>query len=130
MPFSLEVVVIGFDDVSVETAHALVTRMNATGQVRIVSAVVACRDGDGTASTAEWLDARTVFDLTADLAARQMLGIDRIVGDDLAAELQPGSTMLLLVVEHLWARPLCADVELLGGRCLASHVLPVEEIYG
>jgi hypothetical protein len=124
----LEVVVLQFDDLPVETARAVATRMAATDQVRIVSAAVISQDLRGVPAVDEWLQFRDVFDLTADLAARRALAVDQFSATDLAAELVPGTTLLLLVVEHTWAQPLYADVLTLGGRCLASELLPVERI--
>ena len=124
----LEVVVFGFDDLPVNTAQTLVDRMDATGQVRIVSATVIRRETDGSMAADEWSHPRDLADLAADLAARRFLGIDSMTGIDLAEDLEPGETVLMLVVEHLWLRSVYADVHALGGRSLASYVIPVDRI--
>ena len=124
----LEVVVLQFDELPVEAARAVATRMAATDQVRIISAAVISHDMRGVLAVDECLQQRDVFDLTADLAARQALAIDQFSAIDLAAELVPGTTLLLLVMEHTWMQPLYCDVQELGGRCVASELLPVERI--
>lgn len=124
----LEVVVVGFDNLPVDTAHALVDRMDATGQVRVVSATVARHDLDGSLTTDDWSRPYDLSDVAADLAARHFLGLDGMIGTALAESLEPGETVLLLVVEHLWVASVYADVEALGGRNLASHLVPADRI--
>jgi hypothetical protein len=124
----LEVVVLEFEDTSADTVRALVDRMNATGQVRVISAVTMLRDAHGVASVDEWLQPHDLFDLTADLAARRMLDVDHVLDAELAACLEPGTTLLFLVLDHLWARAVYADVQALGGHCVTSRLLPTERI--
>jgi len=49
--------------------------------------------------------------------------------DDLAAGLEPGTTVLVLLLEHLWADAVIADIRALGGRCLTSRMLPADPMH-
>ncbi len=127
-PLPLEALVFGFGDVTAENARSVAARLHAEGNVRVVSAFVVRRQADGSACVEDWTDPEDVFDLAADLAARSVLGFDRVAAIDVAAELEPGTTVLVLLIEHLWARSLQDDVTGLGGVCVGSIVVPVDQI--
>ena len=67
----LEIVVLRLDDVTAETPRLLAGRLTAGGHVRVVSAVEARREIDGTVSVEDWTEAGDVFDLVADLTVRR-----------------------------------------------------------
>jgi hypothetical protein len=123
---SYEILVLGFDDVAVDTVRTLIDRIDHHDQVRVVTALIAARENDGTPVLAEWADPATVSDLTADLAARRLLGLD-LIDDDLTAGLEPGETVAVLLVEHAWAQAVAADIAALGGRFLTSGALAPED---
>jgi hypothetical protein len=127
-PLPLEALVFGFGDVPVESVRGVAARLHAQGDVRVVSAFVVRRQIDGSASVDDWTDPEDVFDLAADLAARTVLGFDRVSAIDVAAELEPGTTVLVLLIEHLWARSLQEDVTGLDGVCVGSIVVPVDQV--
>jgi hypothetical protein len=127
-PVPLELVVLTFADASADSARALAERAHARGQVRVVSALVLRQEPDGSPTAVEWTDADDVFDLAADLTARRIAGLDGAAPADVVRDLEPGTTVLVLLLEHLWARSLHRDIADLGGHCLASAALPAERI--
>ncbi|MFB7946517.1 DUF6325 family protein [Kitasatospora phosalacinea] len=125
-PAELLVLTFPRETVGVEAATALV-RLRAAAGVRVIDSLVVLRDAGGEATYAELADLEHL---------RGVAGLD---GDELpligpedaqeAAELlEPGSTALIVLIEHLWAEEAAAALRAAGGRIASGVRIPPENI--
>jgi hypothetical protein len=129
-------------------------RLRDIGQIRVVDAVFALRDGDdvGVVSVSD-LDDEQRSELRTVVGALVGLGVGgdegAAAGAELGASMGPdavtaaeaiaagliddlpdGSSALVLVIEHLWAVPLRDAVRDAGGLVLAHRSLTPEDLIG
>ena len=93
------------------------------GAVRIVDAVLATKDADGTVSWAELADDSAEWGELISLAEVEGLVAEEDVAE-LVAELAPGSSALVLAFENAWLVPLLAAVRDAGGDVIAEVAVP------
>lgn len=126
----VEIVILGFDGTRIDSARSFITGMNDNGQIKVISALLARREIDGSASAEDWTDATDVFDLVADLTARSVLGLDGVEAIEIAKDLAPGTSVLILLIAHVWALSLEEELAHLGGHYLATLSVAPERLRG
>jgi uncharacterized membrane protein len=126
----IEVIVVGFPEnqFTGEIAPALADLVES-GVVRIVDLVFITKDDDGEVAALELneLDEQVsaqYVTLTAELDA--LIGEEDI--EDFGEQLEPGSSIALLVVEHVWAKGFADAVANSGGVLLESIRIPRDVI--
>lgn len=97
--------------------------------VRILDAFVVTKDAQGAVERTELVDIADLRDIAADIVARQAIGLMGVQdADEIAEVMEPGSTVLALLVENVWAREAAAEARRGGGRMLATVRIPYEQI--
>lgn len=96
------------------------------GIVNVIDALLIRKDSDGHVDMIELQEATDDDEATA---LSQVLAdqLDLLTDDDvdqLAADLAPGSSALVIVFEHLWMRPVRDAVAASGGVLLADYHVP------
>lgn len=124
----IELFVIGFpdNDFTGEIAPALADLVEA-GTIRIVDLLFMTKDADGNVASFEINE----LDDTASEQYGTLVGeVAGLLGEedveDFAEELEPNSSIGLLVVEHLWAKPFADAVASSGGMLMGSLHVPRE----
>ncbi len=100
------------------------------GIVNIVDTILIRKDADGTVDFLELQEITDDPDVTA-LSDFIAIGLDLVSDEDieeLAADLQPGSTAIVLVFEHTWMRPVRDAMAAAGGVLLADIHVPAEVV--
>ncbi|MFC1414672.1 DUF6325 family protein [Streptacidiphilus sp. N1-12] len=105
---------------------APLTALRRSGGVRVIDTLVVVKAADGSVSAAELAE----FEHLKDVApAGDSLNL---MGEEDAAEaaelLEPGSSALLILVEHVWASEAAEAFRSAGGRVAASVRIPPEHI--
>jgi hypothetical protein len=126
----IEVIVVGFPEnqFTGEIAPALADLVES-GVVRIVDLVFITKDDDGEVAALELneLDEQVSAQYVT-LAAE----LDALIGEedieDFGEQLEPGSSIALLVVEHVWAKGFADAVANSGGVLLESIRIPRDVI--
>jgi uncharacterized membrane protein len=126
----IEIIVVGFPEnqFTGEIVPAL-TDLVESGIVRIVDLVFIAKDDDGTVAAVELNELDdTVSAAYVTLAAE----LDSLIGEedieDFGEQLEPGSSIALLVVEHVWAKGFADAVANSGGMLLDSIRIPRDVI--
>ena len=126
----IEIIVVGFPEnqFTGEIVPALTDLVDA-GIVRIVDLVFIAKDDDGTVAAIELNELDdTVSAAYITLAAE----LDSLIGEedieDFGEQLEPGSSIALLVVEHVWAKGFADAVSNSGGVLLDSIRIPRDVI--
>ncbi len=126
----IELFVFGFpgNQFSGEVAPALADLVES-GTSRIVDLLFMTKDADGTVAAVE------VDELPEDVSGAYATLVDEVQGllgeediEDFAEELEPNSSIGLLVVEHLWAKPFADAVANSGGMLMGSLHVPREVV--
>jgi hypothetical protein len=126
----IELFVFGFPDNQFkgEIAPALADLVDA-GTIRIVDLLFVIKDADGTTASLE------ASELDENLSSQYSALVDQVQGfltdedvEDFAEELEPNSSIALLVVEHLWAKPFADAVVNAGGMLMGSLHIPREVV--
>jgi hypothetical protein len=126
----IELFVFGFPDNQFkgEIAPALADLVDA-GTIRIVDLLFVIKDADGTTASLE------ASELDENLSSQYSALVDQVQGflsdedvEDFAEELEPNSSIALLVVEHLWAKPFADAVVNAGGMLMGSLHVPREVV--
>jgi uncharacterized membrane protein len=125
----VDVVVLVFSgDVDAATLQAL-NRVTSRRDIRLIDALVVRKGADGDVVAAEFTDVESFQDLAAELLARGLAGLIGIEDADEVGELlDPGSSALVLLVEHLWAAEMAEAVRAADGRLLSAVRIPHEFI--
>lgn len=95
----------------------------AEDTIQVVDLVVVAKDPSGDLSITEYGDLSAESD-------RPDLGLvmDGLLAEeditDLAADLRPGTSAAVFVIEHLWARTLAARLQSSGGEVLVTERIP------
>lgn len=114
----IEVVVLAFPGVGrPEGVDVAVEAMREVGDIRLISAMTITRPHDGPAEVEQVAAFDDVGDVTADLLGHAAVGMPNAEAVDAAvATVEPGSTAVLFVVEHVWAVGFAAEVRAAGGK--------------
>ncbi|MFE1321688.1 DUF6325 family protein [Kitasatospora phosalacinea] len=125
-PAELLVLTFPQETVSVEAATALV-RLRAAAGVRVIDSLVVLRDAGGEATYAELADLEHLRDV-AGLDGDELPLIGPEDAQEAAELLEPGSTALIVLIEHLWAEEAAAALRAVGGRIASGVRIPPENI--
>jgi len=126
----IEIIVVGFPEnqFTGEIAPALADLVES-GIVRIVDLVFIAKDDDGTVAA---IELNELDDSVSDAYLTLVEELDSLIGEedieDFGDELEPGSSIALLVVEHVWAKGFADAVAGSGGVLLDSVRIPREVI--
>jgi hypothetical protein len=124
----VDIAVIGFDGALGDTGiAAAVAQAVDTGAVRVLDVLVVQKAQDGTVTM---IDAETTED------SQELLGfptdLPDMVGEAdalaVAAEIPPGTSVLLIVWENAWAARISDEVQASGGRLLTLERIPADDI--
>ena len=126
----IEIIVVGFpeNEFTGEIAPALADLVES-GIVRVVDLVFIAKDDDGNVAAVELNE---LDDTVSDAYIELVVELDSLIGEedieDFGEDLEPGSSIALLVVEHVWARGFADAVANSGGVLLESIRIPREVI--
>jgi uncharacterized membrane protein len=124
----VDVVVLAFPD-DVGDVMAVLDLVGASGDIRLIDALVVVKDHTGQVSGTELGERENLQGLAARLPAGGPLGL---LGTDDIREvgllLDPGTWALALLVEHVWARDVFRAVRSGKGQLLATVRIPAESI--
>jgi hypothetical protein len=126
----IEVLVIGFPDngFNGEIAPALADLVEA-GTVRIADLLFIAKDADGTVASFE---INELDDAVSSAYVHLVEELEGLIGEedieDFGEGLEPGSSIALLVVEHLWAKSFADAVAGSGGVLIDAMRIPREVI--
>lgn len=126
----IEIIVVGFPEnqFTGEVAPALADLVES-GIVRVVDLVFITKDDDGTVAALELSeldDEISVAYLTLVEELQGLIGEEDI--EDFGDQLDPGSSIAVLVVEHVWAKSFADAVANSGGVLLDSIRIPRQVI--
>ena len=124
----IEVVVLSFPgEGRPEGVDLAVNAMREVGDIRLISAMTVTRPRDGDAEVEQVAAYDDVGDVTADIVGHAAVGMPNADAVDRAvAAVEPGSTALLFVVEHVWAVGFAEEVRAAGGRLVDAVRLTPE----
>lgn len=124
----IEVIVLSFPGVGrPEGVDMAVDAMREVGDIRLISAMTVTRADDGEAEVEQIAAFDDVGDVTADILAHTAVGMPNAAAvDEAVAAVEPGSTAVLFVVEHVWAVGFASEVRAAGGRLVDAVRLPQE----
>lgn len=126
----IEIIVVGFPEnqFTGEIAPALADLVES-GIVRIVDLVFITKDDDGEVAA---LELNELDDQVSAQYVTLAAELDALIGEedieDFGEQLDPGSSIALLVVEHVWAKGFADAVAGSGGVLLESIRIPREVI--
>ena len=126
----IEIIVVGFPEnqFTGEIAPALADLVES-GIVRIVHLVCITKDDDGEVAA---LELNELDDQVSAQYVTLAAELDALIGEedieDFGEQLDPGSSIALLVVEHVWAKGFADAVAGSGGVLLESIRIPREVI--
>jgi hypothetical protein len=124
----IEVIVLSFPGLGrPEGVDLAVEAMREVGDIRLISAMTVTRPTEGEADVEQVAAYDDVGDVTADILAYTAVGMPNAEAVDAAvAAVEPGSTAVLFVVEHVWAVGFASEVRAAGGRLVDAVRLPQE----
>ncbi|MFO7779222.1 MAG: DUF6325 family protein [Nitriliruptoraceae bacterium] len=116
----IEVVVLSFPgEGRPEGVDVAIEALREVGDIRLISAMTITRSGDGAAEVEQLAAYDDVGDVTADLLGYAAVGLPNAEAVDTAiATVEPDSTAVLFVVEHVWAIGFAAEVRAAGGKLI------------
>ncbi|WAL71038.1 DUF6325 family protein [Kitasatospora sp. YST-16] len=123
-----ELLVLTFPEatISAEAAIALVRLRDAAG-VRVIDSLAVLRDAEGEATYGELTDFEHLRGV-AGLDAEELPLIGPEDAQEVAELLEPGSSALIVLIEHLWAAEAAAALRAVGGRIASGVRIPPENI--
>jgi Family of unknown function (DUF6325) len=113
---------------SVQTALDHVTK---AGDLRVVDALLVKKDRDGNARAEELTDTDEMrsVEATFDLPTLETFGlISEADVAEVATVMEPDTTVMAMLVEHLWAKDLADTMAAAGGSLLRSARIPREHV--
>jgi len=127
---SLEYVVISFEDD--QFTHEILPELNAIqekGLIRVVDLLFVIKDTDNTVTISE----------VSELSDEELLAYEGIAGDlmglftaedieRLAEEIPPGTSAVIILLEHTWATGLAEAVRRAGGALLTGGLVTPEAL--
>jgi hypothetical protein len=126
----IEMIVVGFpgNEFTGEIAPALADLVDA-GIVRVVDLVFIAKDDEGNVASVELNE---LDDAVSSAYSNLVEELDSLIGEedieDFGDQLDPGSSIALLVVEHVWAKSFADAVASSGGVLLESIRIPRDVI--
>jgi uncharacterized membrane protein len=134
----LEVLVVSFPGEEVpEGVDVALSAMKEVGDIRVISGMTVTRPLEGPPEVTQIASFQDVGDIVADIVGHTAVGVPNADAiDEVVATLEPGSTALLLVVEHVWAVGVAEEIRAAGGRLVDAVRLPsdvlaaAEEVLG
>jgi hypothetical protein len=124
----VDLAVIGFrGELRQDGIRDAVARAVDRGAVRVLDVLLVRKDDDGSVR---------MFDAESPEGAADLLGFPTVmpdlVGEEdalaIAAEMDPGTTVLVIAWENTWAADIAAEVRELDGQVLVMERLPREDI--
>jgi hypothetical protein len=124
----VDLAVIGFrGELRQDGIRAAIARAVDRGAVRVLDVLLVRKDDDGSV---------VMFDAESPEGAEALLGFPTVmpdlVGEEdalaIAAEMDPGTTVLVIAWENVWASEIAAEVRELDGQLLVMERLPREDI--
>ncbi|MHA6760433.1 DUF6325 family protein [Streptacidiphilus sp. PAMC 29251] len=100
--------------------------LRRSGGVRVLDTLVVTKAADGTVSAAELADLDQLKGAPTDADSINLMGEEDAA--EAAELLEPGSSALLILVEHVWATEAAEAFRSAGGRVAASVRIPPEHI--
>ncbi|MEY9967393.1 putative membrane protein [Streptacidiphilus sp. MAP12-16] len=100
--------------------------LGRSGGVRLIDSLVVTKAADGSIGAAELVDFDHLDDVVSDADAAKLMGAED--AEEAAELIGPGSSALLLLVEHVWATEATEAFRNAGGRVAASVRIPPEHI--
>jgi len=124
----IEVVVLSFPGLSRPAGVDIaIEAMREVGDIRLISAMTVTRPTEGQAEVEQVAAFDDVGDVAADILAYTSIGLPNADAvDEAVAAVEPGSTAVLFVVEHVWAIGFASEVRAAGGRLVDAVRLPQE----
>ena len=127
----IDMVVIGYPPGAPMTGDAVPILLDLVdrGIVRVIDALVVTKNDDGTFSGFDVADLEpdSIGDLTVFTGAATGL-----IGDEdvsmVAAEIEPGTSAVMIVYENRWAGPFAAAVRRNGGRLVAFERIGTQDL--
>jgi hypothetical protein len=127
----IDMVVIGYPPGAPMTGDAIPILLDLVdrGIVRVIDALVVTKNDDGTFSGFDVADLEpdSIGDLTVFTGAATGL-----IGDEdvsmVAAEIEPGTSAVMIVYENRWAGPFAAAVRRNGGRLVAFERIGTQDL--
>jgi uncharacterized membrane protein len=134
----LEVLVVAFPGEQVpDGVEVAISAMKEVGDIRVISGMTVTRPLDGPPEVTQIASFQDVGDVVADIVGHTAVGFPNADAiDEVVTTIEPGSTALLLVVEHVWAVGVAAEIRATGGRLVDAVRLPsdvlaaAEEVLG
>jgi hypothetical protein len=126
-----EFVVIGFPDTRIDPSLAIALREQVQREtIKIIDLLFLRKDRDGTVRSMELDEVMADQDYSGFSGVAQ--SIDGLIsGSDvleIAQDLAPGTSALIVLFEHVWLRDLRAGIEASGGRVLLAERIPGEVV--
>ncbi|MFD4991089.1 DUF6325 family protein [Cellulosimicrobium cellulans] len=124
----VEIVAIAFPTERIpHGVQASVLEVLAEGTVTLLDLAVVRRSEDGDVEVVEVTDLGDELEITdVELTGAGLAGEEDL--DEVAAGLAPGTSALVLVVEHTWARGVIAATSAADGVVLLSERIPAEVV--
>ncbi|QMU67825.1 DUF6325 family protein [Streptacidiphilus sp. P02-A3a] len=97
-----------------------------TGGVRVIDSLIVTRRATGAVETAELTDFEHLKSVLTSSDEVNLIGQEDAA--EAAGLLEPGTSALLVLVEHLWAAEAAVAFRAAGGRIAASVRIPPEHI--
>lgn len=122
----IEVLVLSFPGVGTPPGVTMALEaMREVGDLRLISSMTVTRPADGPPELVQVAAFDDIGDMVADIVGHTAVGLPNAEAvDAIIAELQPETTAVLAVVEHVWAVGIAAEVQAAGGTLLDAVRLP------
>ena len=109
-----------------EMAKELLALVDA-GTIRLIDILILTKNEDGSVDAKELSEIEDLGPLqTVEAQLAELLAADDV--DHLAAAMDPGSTVGVLIWENLWAAPFGAAARRAGGQLIANGRIPIQAI--
>jgi uncharacterized membrane protein len=134
----LEVLVLSFPEERVpEGVETALEAMRQIGDIRLISGLTVTRPTEGEPIVTQIAAIDDVGDIVADIVAHTAVGLlDADAVEEVVSTIDPGSTAVLVLVEHVWAVGIAAEIREAHGVLVDSVRLPrqvlaaAEEVLG
>lgn len=122
----IEVLVLSFPcDRVPEGVEVALDALRQVGDIRLISAQTVSRPIDGPPEMTQIAAFDDVRDIVADIVGHTAVGFPNADAvDQIVTTIEPGSTAVLLLVEHVWAVGFAAEVLAADGRLVDAVRLP------
>jgi hypothetical protein len=98
-----------------------------SGTIRLIDVLILTKNEDGSVDATELSEIEDLGPLRAvEAELAELLAADDV--DHLAAAIEPGSTVGVLIWENLWAAPFASAARRSGGQLIANGRIPIQAI--